>query len=126
MLVLLNSSLKTLYHEKIDLEIKIAKEKTQSVVSFQTKQALENSLKLAKDEIKKLKNEQVSNKVAEDKNTKFYADKFDKLLNTLFEKEGLLQTCNMEKQKMITSHLTEIATLKNQLESEKQKFEEQK
>jgi len=126
MLLLLNSSLKTLYHEKIDLEIKVAKEKTESVVSFQTKQVLENSLKLAKDEIKKLKNEQVSNKVTEDKNTKFYTYKFDKLLNTLFEKEGQLQMCKMEKQKIITSHLTEISTLKNQLETEKQKFEEQK
>lgn len=126
MLVLLNSSLKTLFHEKIDLEIKIAKEKTQSVVSFQTNQALENSLKLAKEEIKKIKDEQESNKVAQDINSKFYAEKFNKFLNTLFEKEQQLQMYKMEKQKMMTSHLSEISNLKNQLQTEKQIFQEQK
>lgn len=129
MLTLLNSNFKTLYQEKNDLEIKLAKTEIQSVVNAQRMKSLENSLKLAKDELQKLKNEQESKIMAQNSN-KHCADTYEKLINTLkinlVEKDNQLQLCEAEKQNLNTRYVTKLSALEKQLQLEKQNFKEKK
>lgn len=129
MLTLLNSNFKTLYQEKKDLEIKLAKTEMQSVVNAQTVKSLENSLKLAKDELQKLKNEQESKIIAQNSN-KHCADTYEKLINTLkinlVEKDNQLQLCEAEKQNLNTRYKAELSALEKPLQLEKQNFKEKK
>lgn len=127
MLVSLNSNFKTLCQEKTDLEMKLAKTEIQSVVNAQIVQALENSLKSAKDELQKLKNEQKSKIITQNSN-KHCGDIYEKLINTLkinlVEKDNQLQLCEAEKQNINNRYITELSTLEKLLQSEKQNFKE--
>lgn len=127
MLILLNSNFKTLYQEKKDLEIKLAKTEIQFVVNAQTVKSLENSLKLANDELQKLKNEQESKIIAQNSN-KHCADIYEKLINTLkinlVEKDNQLKLCEAEKQNLNTRYITELSALEKPLQLEKQNFKE--
>lgn len=130
MLVLLNEQLKTLHKEKTDLEIKLAKLESKSLVDIETLQALENSLKSAKEELQKFNKKQIAHKIVQTSVSQIpieaYAKEIDTLKRNLVEKDLQLQYWETERDNMNNSYKMELSTLEKELQSEKQKCAEQK
>lgn len=127
MLVLLNTKIKTLHKEKIDLEIKLAEEEKHSLEANQTVRVLQNNLIFAKNELIKLNEMHLYNIAAQTTNTQLNADKLTKEINTLknnlVEKDSQLQLCKIEIDEMNINHKTELLNLKKNFQLEYQKFE---
>ncbi|VVC27667.1 Hypothetical protein CINCED_3A006947 [Cinara cedri] len=127
-LVLLDEKIKALFKDKSDLEIKLAKLETQSTVDVQTVQALENSLMLANEELKKFNEKQLVNKVAQKLNEQLHNNTFVKEVETLKtnlnEKDSLLKLSEEENHKLNIKYTTEVSRLQSQLQCEKDKFKE--
>ncbi|KAL4097405.1 hypothetical protein QTP88_022191 [Uroleucon formosanum] len=126
-LVLLNTKIKTLHKEKIDLEIKLAEEEKHSLEANQTVRVLQNNLIFAKNELIKLNEMHLYNIAAQTTNTQLNADKLTKEINTLknnlVEKDSQLQLCKIEIDEMNINHKTELLNLKKNFQLEYQKFE---
>lgn len=129
-MVLLDTKLISLYKEKIDLETKLAESETKNAIDTQTVQILENSLMLAKEELRKFNEKQLSNIATQNLNAQLNNSNFAKEIETLKvnlnEKDRQLQLCEEEKNKMNINYSTELSTLQKQLQCEKLKFKEAK
>jgi hypothetical protein len=117
---------KTLQKENTDLEIKLAKAETQSVEDNKKMRELENSLILTKDELVKAYQKHLSDKEIQNSNTQACFDAFSKDIDTLniylTKKDQQLQLFKMEIHQMNINHKSELSILKEELQSEKQKF----
>lgn len=130
MLALLNEKLKTLHKENTDLELKLRKAETQSLLDNQTVQALEHSLLLTKATLNNFNEKQIADIAAQNLKDKICNDSFTKELNilkmNLEAKNQEFQLCEQEKNKMIITYNDKLSALEEQLMSEKQKCKEKR
>lgn len=85
---------------------------------------------LAKDELRKFNEKQLSNIAVQNMNTELINNTLTKEIETLkinlFEKDQKLQLYEIEKHKMNINYTTELSKLQNQLQCEKHKFKQKK
>lgn len=85
---------------------------------------------LAKEELKKFNEKQLSNIATQNLNAQLNNNNLAKEVETLkmnlIEKDRQLQLCEVEKNKININYSTELSTLQKQLQCEKQKFKETK
>jgi len=126
MLVVLNENLKILQEEKKDLQTKLEELKEKTTLNIFVIHELEKSLNMAKDELNKFNENQLSKMAAHDLQTQLSADAFTRKIDILElklnEKQKELEFCETAKIQMNINHNNEKSRLEQQLHSEKLKF----
>lgn len=137
MLLLLNEKLKKLQEdnsdlleEKNEIQLKLLEFENKATIDAQNVQALEKSLKIAKSELDKFNENQLSNIAVNNLKAQLSNDAFareiDILTFQLNEKQKEFEYCETEKKQMEVNYNSEISKLEQLLQLEKLKFIEKR